>query len=74
MFFLGVHKFTPILAILGDTGWQIPKINREVKIIRYWIRMIELKNDRIPKELFIYCYGNRLGGQLRSKIYLTEWN
>ena len=29
-FFLGVHRYTPIIAILGDTGWIIPEVRREV--------------------------------------------
>ncbi len=33
VFFLGVHKFTPILAIIGDIGWEPLKIRHKCEML-----------------------------------------
>ena len=51
-YFLGVHRFTPILAMVGDTGW-LPSIYRRWRsMIRLWNRLILMNNERLTKKVF----------------------
>ena len=55
-YFLGVHRFAPTLALLGDTGW-IPSVYRRwTCMLRFWNRLILMDNDRLTKKVFIYDY------------------
>ena len=42
-YFLGVHKFCPTPAILGDIGWYPHNIIRQINMIRFWNRLIEIQ-------------------------------
>ena len=55
-YFLGVHRFTPILAMVGDTGWLLGMYRRWVHIIRMWNRLILMEDNRITKKAFIVDY------------------
>ena len=55
-YFLGVHRFTPTLGILGDFG-QIPlQYLRWYNMIRFWNRLIQSDDDRILKKVFLTDY------------------
>ena len=56
--YLGVHKFAPTLAILGDMGWTPSCIRRKICMLRYWNRLICLEDDRITKKIFCADYEN----------------
>ena len=56
--YLGVHKYAPNLAILGDMGWTPSDIRRKINLIRYWNRLIKLDDDRLTKHVFISEYQN----------------
>ena len=51
-FFLGVHKYTPTDGMLGDMGWCKPYVHRNLGIVRFWNRMIEMENNRLTKRIF----------------------
>ena len=51
-YFLGVHRFTPILALHGEVGWLPSKIRRWTNMIRYWNRLLQFDDDRITKLSF----------------------
>ena len=57
-FYMGVHKFAPILAIECDVGW-LPTYYRQIlKIIRLWNRLILMDNSRLTKKIFLCNYSN----------------
>ncbi len=55
-YFLGVHRFTPILAMYGDTGWIPSRVRRWGTILRYWNRLITMDDNRLTKKVFIHDY------------------
>ena len=55
-FFMGVHKNTPILAMMGDMGWVDINIEQSVCMIRYWNRVIKLDQSRLTKRIFMWDY------------------
>lgn len=55
-YFLGVHRFTPILALYGDTGWLPTSYHRWICIIRYWNRLISMNDSRLTKKVFIHDF------------------
>ena len=55
-YFLGVHRFAPTLALIGDTGWVPSVYRRWVSIIRFWNRLVLMDNTRLTKTVFIHDY------------------
>ena len=53
-FFLGVGKYTPNVAINGDTGWVPPIVRQWVSIIRQWCRFRNMP-DRLNKLVFTWA-------------------
>ena len=51
-YFLGVHRFTPILAINGEMGWTLSTHRRWVNMIRLWNRLISMDDNRLTKYVF----------------------
>jgi len=47
--FLGVHRFAPLAAIHGDMGWTDPQVRRHVTMIRFWNRIVDMEDTRLPK-------------------------
>ncbi len=66
-FYLGVHKYTPILGLLGDTGWLPSEYDRWLQMLRFWNHLINLNDDRIIKSVFLEDY-NRCKGNWCSEI------
>lgn len=56
--YLGIHKFAPKLALLGDMGWTPSFIRRKLCLLRYWNRLIKMDNDRLTKMVFLNDYEN----------------
>ena len=56
-YFLGVHRFAPTLALIGNTGWLPSVYRRWGSIIRFWNRLVHMDNTRLTKRvLFIHDY------------------
>lgn len=55
-YFLGVHRFTPNMAILGDTGWLPCIYRRWFAILKFWNRLILLDDSRLTKKVFNFDY------------------
>ncbi|VDH98618.1 Hypothetical predicted protein [Mytilus galloprovincialis] len=55
-YYLGVHRFAPILAIHGDIGWIPSQYRRWINMVRYWNRLIRFDNNRITKLAFNIDY------------------
>ena len=51
-YFLGVHKFTPTLAIMGDMGWEPNEVRWSVHMVRLWNRILGLNPNRIVRKIF----------------------
>ncbi len=51
-YFLGVHRFTPLLAINGDMGWIRSSDRRWVAMIRLWNRLVDMDHTRLTKRIF----------------------
>lgn len=55
-YFLGVHRFAPILALHGDTGW-VPSVYRRWHcMLRFWNRLITMDDARLTKRAFLHDY------------------
>ena len=77
-YFLGVHRFTPKLAINGDVGWLPIKERRWLNILRYWNRLVNMDESRICKKFFLWdnniCH-NKWSSEVKDimmKIGLTR--
>lgn len=57
-YFLGVHRFTPILAINGDMGWPLSTYRRWTNMVRLWNRLVEMNGERLTKKIFLYDYSH----------------
>ena len=55
-YFLGVHRFTPLLAINGEMGWTLSIYRRLVIMIRLWNRLINMDNNRLTKCVFNFDF------------------
>ena len=59
--FLGVNKYAPIAGIEGDMGWITPDVRHKLAILRYWNKIVDMTDTRIPKIIFNYLRGNNEG-------------
>ncbi|XP_053394824.1 uncharacterized protein LOC123524463 [Mercenaria mercenaria] len=57
-YFLGVHRFAPLIAINGDIGWLPSNYRRWLNMIRYWNRLINFDDHRLTKYVFKLDYTN----------------
>ena len=53
-YFLGVHRFTPILAIQGECGWLSSFYRHQLNFIRLWNRLLTMSDDRLTKKIFLW--------------------
>ena len=53
---MGVHRFTPILAITGDMGWVVSTSRRLANFLRLWNRLVYMDENRLTKKIFNYDY------------------
>ena len=51
-YFLGVHRFTPVIALTGETGWLPSMYRRWIIMLKYWNRLVLLDEDRLTKSAF----------------------
>ena len=61
-YYLGVHRFCPIPAMYGDTGWLECKYGRYVNMLKYWNRLIKMSDNRLAKKVFLYDYECSVNG------------
>jgi hypothetical protein len=53
-YYLGVHRFTPVLALTGDTGWLPSIYRRWLNMVRYWNKLVQSDDHRITKQAFSF--------------------
>lgn len=51
-YFLGVHRYTPIAAMLGDMGWFPLYIDQYIAVARYWNRLLDMSSNRLTRAIF----------------------
>ena len=52
--FLGVSKYTPIPSLHGDMGWDTPLTRHHIAMVRYFLRLRNLPEDRLTKRIFAW--------------------
>ncbi len=50
--FLWVDRNVPLPVIDGDMGWSYWDNRRKVTMFRYWNRLIDMDDNRIPNIVF----------------------
>lgn len=51
-YFLGVHRFAPLLGIHGDVDWSPTVYRRWLAVLRFRNRLIKFDNTRVIRKLF----------------------
>lgn len=67
-FFLGVHKYAPILGLHGEMGWVSLSVHRRVSMARFWNRLVNMDNSRLTKRIFVWDY------QINNKNWSSQMN
>ena len=62
-YFLGVHKFAAVDALLGDLGWKTAKSRHKLLNIKWWNHLCNLPISRITRTVFDWdrLFTNRKG-------------
>ena len=55
-YFLGVHRYAPILGLQGDSGWVPPRVRRHLCMIRLWNKLVKMNDNRLTK--FVFSLGS----------------
>ena len=67
--YLGVGKFCPVPYIEGETGWTPVIIRHHVAMVRLWLKLVKLPEDRLTKFVFNWDHEMALSG---SKCWSSE--
>ena len=51
--FLGVKKSAPAMGIKSEFGWLEPKSRAHLKMVRYYLRLQNMNNNRLTKRIFL---------------------
>ena len=51
-FFMGVHRFASVDALLGDMGWSSARSRHKILLLKYWKRLCDLPDDRLTRRVF----------------------
>ncbi len=51
-FYLGVGRYTPTDAVLGDLGWTPISISQRETVLRHWKRLVTMDNTRLNKKIY----------------------
>jgi hypothetical protein len=76
-YFMGVHRFTPVLAMLGDTGWLPSRYRRWTSMLRLWNRLVCMDTNRLTYKLFETDYrqcSNNWCSDLKTVMYTLGLN
>ena len=62
-YFLGVHRFAPTEALLGDMGWSTARTRHRLLILKFWNRLCNLHTSRLTRRVFDWdrLYTNKRG-------------
>ena len=76
-YYLGVHRFAPLLAYYGDTRWIRSQYRHWINITRYWNRVLSFECERITRNVFEVDYNrcrNNWCCDLKDLLNLLELN
>ncbi len=51
-FFLGLHKYVPVLAFTGDMGWDSCEVRWKANMVSLWNRLMGLPITSVASEIF----------------------
>ncbi len=51
-YFLGVHKFAPVLAVTGDMGCELCEIRWKGSMLALWNRLMKMPESRVDRKIF----------------------
>ena len=51
-YFLGVHRYAPIEALLGDMGWTSARNRHKILLLKFWNRLCIIPESRITRKVF----------------------
>ena len=72
-YFLGTHKYTPILGMEGDMGWYKPCLERKIATLRLYNRICLMDDSRLTKCVFLNDVGKcKNNWASRVKLILDE--
>ena len=62
-YFLGVHRFAPTDALLGELGWSSAKTRHKILILKLWNRLCDMSPERLTHKIFQWdlTHSNRRG-------------
>ena len=62
-YYLGVHRFAPTDALLGDLGWISAKTRHKILNMKLWNRLCGLNHSRLTRKVFTWdlLYSTRRG-------------
>ena len=52
---LGLPKTTAVEVIRGDLGWLSMKARRDLKLLKYWGRLLCMEDSRLVKQIYRHC-------------------
>lgn len=70
-YFLGVHQFTPLLAVQGESGWLSCNCRHKMNMLRLWNRLIYMENERITKLVFLWDRQQNISSNWSSQVKNT---
>ena len=62
-YYLGVHRFAAIDALLGDLGWVSARTRHKLMTVKLWNRLCVMPSDRLTRKIFDWdlLYDTRRG-------------
>ena len=54
-FFMGVGRYTPNAAVMGDIGWESVEVRQWDSIINHWHRLRSMDTNRLNFKVFIWA-------------------
>lgn len=70
-YFLGVGKYTPNAAVIGEMAWQPPIVRQWKNISRYWARLSNIPSSRINKRIALWAYA-KANNACKNWMYIVK--
>ena len=52
--YIGVGHSAPLCAIRSEMSWLEPRSRTQIKMLRFYFRMMQMSNSRLTKQIFLY--------------------
>ena len=50
---LRVSRTTTTLAVIGELGWYDMKTRRDIQILKFWRKLVQMDDNRIVKKVYM---------------------